>query len=228
MKIAEIYESVQGEGFLTGTNSIFVRTSGCNLRCRFCDTPFTSWTPTGDELTLEQILTQVERFDAQHVVLTGGEPMLHGELVALCAELASLKKHITIETAGTLSLAITCDLMSISPKLSNSTPSPARAGSWRERHELNRFAPEVIRSLTQDYAYQFKFVVESPQDCLEIEEYLASFPNIDRQRVLLMPEGTDLASLNATKEWLQPYCEQHDLHFCPRMHITWFGYERAT
>ena len=228
MKIAEIYESVQGEGFLTGTNSIFVRTSGCNLRCRFCDTPFTSWTPIGDEQTLDQILAQIAEFDSPHVVITGGEPMLHGELVPLCAELASLGKHITIETAGTLSLAVACDLMSISPKLSNSTPSLERAGSWRERHELNRFAPEVIRSLTSAYAYQFKFVVESPQDCLEIEDYLASFPNIDRQRVLLMPEGTDLDNLNATKKWLQPYCEQHDLHFCPRMQITWFGYERAT
>ncbi|HAY79339.1 MAG TPA: radical SAM protein [Planctomycetaceae bacterium] len=228
MKIAEIYESVQGEGFLTGTDSIFVRTSGCNLRCRFCDTPFTSWAPVGDELTIDQILAQIAPFAARHVVITGGEPLLHSDLVPLCSELAALDKHITIETAGTLSLDLKCDLMSISPKLSNSTPSMQLAESWREKHESNRFAPEVIRSLTNGYPYQFKFVVESPQDCLEIEEYLASFPNIDRQRVLLMPEGTDVDSLNATKQWLQPYCEQHNLHFCPRMQITWFGYERAT
>ena len=76
MRVAEIYRSVQGEGFLSGVESAFVRASGCNLRCWYCDTPFTSWTPEGDDLAVEEILSRVVELGASHVVLTGGEPML--------------------------------------------------------------------------------------------------------------------------------------------------------
>src|SRR5271157_5131996 len=96
MRIAEIFRSLQGEGRLTGVQSVFVRTCGCNLRCRFCDTRYTSWEPEGDCLSIEQVLGTVERLaagrpagqpDLDHVVVTGGEPMLLPELVPLCAEL---------------------------------------------------------------------------------------------------------------------------------------------
>ncbi len=60
MRIAEIYKSVQGEGFLTGVESTFVRTSGCNLRCWYCDTPYTSWQPEGEDLAVHEILARVE------------------------------------------------------------------------------------------------------------------------------------------------------------------------
>src|SRR2546430_9778479 len=104
MLISEIYCSLQGEGLLTSTPSVFVRTSGCNLRCWFCDTPFTSWAPEGDDLSIDEIVDQVSRHNCEHVVLTGGEPMLHAELVPLTQRLRELGKHITIETAGTLDL----------------------------------------------------------------------------------------------------------------------------
>ncbi len=87
MRIAEIYESVQGEGFLAGTQSVFVRTSGCNLRCWFCDSPFTSWQPEGDDYGVDEILSQVTVTNASHVVITGGEPMLHAELIPLTERL---------------------------------------------------------------------------------------------------------------------------------------------
>ena len=144
MRIAEIYKSVQGEGFLTGTESVFVRASGCNLRCWFCDTPFTSWRPEGDDLEVDEILRQVTQLGCSHVVVTGGEPMLFAELIPLCSGLRDLGCHITIETAGTLHLPVDCDLMSISPKLANSTPTAAQAGDWRKRHEQSRHAPDVI------------------------------------------------------------------------------------
>lgn len=227
MKIVEIYASVQGEGFLTGTPSIFVRTSGCNLRCTFCDTPYTSWAPEGDELSVDEILARVEPLDAEHAVLTGGEPMLYVELVSLAAELRRRGKHVTIETAGTLDLPIECDLMSISPKLSNSTPTVERDERWYVRHERSRHVPEVIRRLTCDYAYQLKFVVDRPEDCDEVERYLTEFPAIDRRRVLLMPQGTDLPELHARQEWLEPYAEQHGYTFCPRRHIEWYGFVRG-
>ena len=98
MRIAEIYHSIQGEGELTGTPSTFVRTSGCNLRCTFCDTPFTSWEPEGDDLSVRRIVEAVSELGCPHVVLTGGEPMLFAELIPLCEKLRADGRHITIET----------------------------------------------------------------------------------------------------------------------------------
>jgi 7-carboxy-7-deazaguanine synthase len=228
MRVAEIYRSLQGEGALTGTPSVFVRTSGCNLRCSFCDTPYASWQPEGDDLSVDEILGQVEALGAAHVVLTGGEPMLFAELIPLAAGLRALVRHITIETAGTLYLPVECDLMSISPKLSNSTPEAERAGSWTVRHEQARRAPDVLRRLAARYEYQIKFVVDVPEDCGEIEDFLALFPELDRARVLLMPQGVSAGDLERKQDWLSAYCQRHGLGFCPRKQIEWFGLARGT
>ena len=122
MKIAELFYSLQGEGSLVGVPSVFIRTSGCNLRCSWCDTPYTSWQPEGVEVTLDQILAQVHTHPCGHVVVTGGEPMIAPEVVALTERLREAGLHITIETAGTVFKPVACHLMSISPKLANSTP----------------------------------------------------------------------------------------------------------
>jgi 7-carboxy-7-deazaguanine synthase len=228
MKVAEIYRSIQGEGLLTGVSSIFVRTSGCNLRCWFCDSPFTSWKPEGTDLSVEEIVGQVAEWDLEHVVITGGEPMLWSELIPLTAELRSLGRHITIETAGTLYLPVACDLMSISPKLANSTPSIEQGGRWRHRHERARHAPEVIERLAHEYACQLKFVIDRPEDCDDVQRYLGEFPRLCRRRVLLMPQGTDAASLDERSRWLEPYCARAGLVFCPRRQIEWFGLVRGT
>jgi 7-carboxy-7-deazaguanine synthase len=228
MRIAEIYKSLQGEGFLTGTESIFVRASGCNLRCSFCDTPYTSWTPEGRDLALDEILDAVARLACEHVVVTGGEPMLFAELIPLCEQLDRAGHTITIETAGTLYLPVRCHLMSISPKLSNSTPTREKAGAWRERHERSRHVPEVIRQLVAEFPYQFKFVVDQPVDIDEVLAYLAEFPEISRDRVLLMPQGIDAVELQSKATWMQHACQELGVHFCPRMHIEWFGPTRGT
>ena len=259
MRIAEIFRSIQGEGRLTGTESIFVRTSGCNLRCRWCDTPYASWTPEGEDLSVEEIVGRTEELALQptedhvrrapparptvaglwadgnwppgavsHVVLTGGEPMLFAELIPLTTELHRKKMHISIETAGTLYLPVACDLMSISPKLSNSTPSADQDARWTWRHETNRRAPEVIRRLIGEHDYQLKFVVDSPEDCEEVECYMGEFAEIDRSRVMLMPQGTNEEELAERAEWLEPYCAEHNLTYCPRRQIQWFGCERGT
>jgi len=251
MRIAEIFRSLQGEGFLTGTPSVFVRTSGCNLRCGFCDTPYTSWEPEGEDWSVDEILSRVDEFvsakaegpplpphpgplpggageNCRHAVLTGGEPMLFAELVPLAAALRERGFHITIETAGTLYLPLECDLMSISPKLAGSTPPAQRDQRSHERHERNRHVPDVIRRLVREYAYQIKFVVDSPRDCQEAEAWLTEFPEIDRSRVLLMPQGTNLDSLREKADWLEPYCRENGLTFCPRKHIEWFGNVRGT
>jgi 7-carboxy-7-deazaguanine synthase len=223
MRIAEIFRSIQGEGRLTGTESVFVRTSGCNLRCGYCDTPYASWMPEGEDLAVDEIVARVEQSACRHVVVTGGEPMLFAELLPLCAALRRLGRHITIETAGTLYLPVACDLMSISPKLSNSTPSDEFGQDWIDRHERRRQAPDVLRRLMAEYAYQVKFVVATRADCREVEEYLAGLPEVDRGRVMLMPMGTQSAALAETAAWLEPYCSDHDFHYCPRRHIEWFG-----
>jgi len=228
MRIAEIYKSIQGEGFLVGTVSLFVRASGCNLRCWYCDTPHASFQPVGEDLSVDQIVQQLEALGGTHVVLTGGEPMLFAEMIPLCRQLSERKWHVTVETAGTLYLPVQCDLMSISPKLSNSTPSPEQFRGWSDRHDRSRDAPEVIRQLVDQYRYQIKFVVDRPADCKEVEEYLDRFPEIDRSRVMLMPQGTDADSLVEVGRWLAPYCRKHGLRFCPRRQIEWFGLSRQT
>jgi len=167
------------------------------------------------------------------VVLTGGEPMLFAELIPLAESLRHDGHHITIETAGTLYLPVACDLMSISPKLSNSTPPEERDPRWHRRHEASRHVPEVVRRLMLEYEYQLKFVIDTPADCDEVEDYLSEFLEVDRRRVLLMPQGIDSQELSAQEfsaraEWLEPVCAELGFVFCPRRHIEWFGHTRGT
>lgn len=228
MRIAELFSSTQGEGFLTGTPSVFVRVSGCNLRCWFCDTPYASWQPEGENLSVEEIVAQVEQLEGSHVVITGGEPMAFEEVVSLSERIGRLGRHITVETAGTRYLPVRCDLMSISPKLSRSGPDPQRHADWARRHEQRRHAPDVMRRLVAQYPYQLKFVVDEPDDCREVEQYLAELPEIDRSRVMLMPQGIDTYHLAEKARWLEPYCAAHGLRYCARRHIEWFGPGRGT
>ena len=165
MKIAEVFYSVQGEGKLVGVPSVFVRTSGCNLRCKWCDTPYTSWTPEGVMRDVESLVTEVTAFGARHVVVTGGEPMIAPGVVALTEALRARGMHITVETAGTVYAPVACDLMSISPKLANSTPDDPK---WGPVHERTRQQLDVLRRLMAEYPYQLKFVVAEAGDLDEI------------------------------------------------------------
>lgn len=227
MRIAEIYRSVQGEGLFTGKESVFVRTSGCNLRCWFCDTPYASWEPEGDDRGVPEIVEGVLGLGAGHVVLTGGEPMLFAEMIPLCEQLSDQGRHVTIETAGTLHLPVQCDLMSISPKLSNSTPSLEKSPKWHARHDRSRRSVEVVTRLMHEYHYQLKFVVNEPSDCDEILSYLAPL-NAAPEQVYLMPQGIIQSGLDQIGAWLEPWCVQHGFRFCPRKHIEWFGAVRGT
>ena len=231
MRIAEIYASLQGEGLLAGTPSGFVRTSGCNLRCRWCDTPFTSWEPTGEELSTTDVLTQLVSFGHRHVVVTGGEPLLFPEVADLCATLRRDGFHVTVETAGTVLPAAPADsiadLMSISPKLSSSAPPAETSGGWRERHEAARRRDDVLRELCRG-PHQFKFVVESPADIEELSRWLDDLGDLDRRRVFLMPQGCTPETLEAVGSWLEPACRRHGYRYAARHHIAWFGHTRGT
>lgn len=228
MKIAEIYKSIQGEGLLSGTPSVFVRASGCNLRCWFCDTPYASWAPEGTDMAVDEVVAQVEEWDCRHVVLTGGEPMLFAELIPLAEQLRAQGRHITIETAGTLYLPVVCDLMSISPKLAGSAPSLSEHPHWSRRHQRERYQPEVLGALIAEYDYQLKFVIDLPEEVAEVEQFLQKFPCVEPRRVLLMPQGIDQNELKQRGRWLAPACHQRGWTFCPRQQIEWFGPVRGT
>lgn len=231
MLISEIFYSLQGEGELVGVPSVFVRASGCNLRCRWCDTPYASWNPEGDEMTIETILDEVQKHHATHVVLTGGEPMVARGIHELAARLRALGKHITIETAGTIAPGgIACDLASISPKLSNSTPADGSIEpAWIERHEKSRLRPDILREWLATYPFQLKFVVSSESDLSEIESVVASSGvEIPPSKILLMPEGIDSAALDARRAMLVDVCLRKGHRLCDRLHIRLFGNTRGT
>ena len=226
MKIAEIFYSIQGEGMLAGTPSVFVRTSGCNLRCTWCDTPYTSWKPEGPEMALDAILAEAGRYQAAHAVVTGGEPMIADEIVPLTQALKESGLHVTIETAGTVDQPVACDLMSISPKLANSTPHEREGGRWAAQHDRLRCQPEVLKKLMAGYAYQLKFVVAAPEDLGEIENILKE-TGADRGRVVLMPEGTDPLTLRDRSRWLAEICKRESFRLGPRLHIDLYGNRRG-
>ena len=229
MRIAEIFHSIQGEGLLAGVPSVFVRTSGCNLRCHWCDTPYASWKPEGTEMSVAEILRKVSDWDCRHVVLTGGEPMIAPELPELAAALRKAGKHITTETAATVPPAgIACDLASLSPKLSNSTPPKERDPAWIKKHEDTRLRPEVIAVWIKNYDFQLKFVVSSEMDLKEIKDLLSCLPLVPFHRVLLMPEGIDAKTLASRSSWLAEICKREGFRFCPRLHIELFGHQRGT
>jgi 7-carboxy-7-deazaguanine synthase len=222
LKIAEIFYSIQGEGSLAGVPSVFVRTSGCNLRCSWCDTPYTSWQPEGEEMPIERILDQVAARPARHVVVTGGEPMIAPEIVTLTRCLRARGLHITIETAGTVFAPVECDLMSISPKLANSTPE----GPFQSQHERLRLNFDILRRLTEACDYQLKFVLARPEDDDEVADIVRHL-EAPPERVILMPEGTDSSALRERGRWIAEICKRHGYRFSPRLHIDLYGNRRG-
>jgi 7-carboxy-7-deazaguanine synthase len=226
MRIAEIFYSVQGEGMLVGMPSVFVRTSGCNLRCSFCDTPYTSWKPEGETLSVEVVIEQMRQWPCKYAVVTGGEPLIAPEIETLCERLGQEGYHLTIETAGTVFKPVKANLISLSPKLSNSTPD-VKTG-WAERHDQVRHQPLVVNQFLEKYDCQFKFVIDRPEDVEEVQKYLSVFEHIDPERVFLMPQATDPATLAEKGRWIAELCKRHGFRLGPRVHIDLWGQTRGT
>jgi 7-carboxy-7-deazaguanine synthase len=229
MKVAELFYSIQGEGRLTGVPSVFVRASGCNLRCTWCDTPYASWEPEGQDLSIEQIVRQVRDFPASHVVLTGGEPMIMPEIAALCDALKAEPVHITIETAATVFRPASLDLASLSPKLANSTPLDRQAGRFARAHEQRRLNIPVIQQfIDTSPEFQLKFVVAGERDLAEIDDILARIRGWKPVDVLLMPEGTDPPTLASRAPWIAEICRRTGFRYCPRLQVELYGNRRGT
>jgi len=225
MVINEIFYSLQGEGFLAGIPSVFVRLAGCPLRCRWCDTKY-AWTEeAGEDYRIEEIVQTIQRWTCKFIVITGGEPMTNSDLAELVRKLKELKKHITIETAGTTFIAdMPCDLMSISPKLSNSTPDEPELA---ETHEDLRLDVAVLRKLIDNYKYQLKFVVDSRDDLAEIQQTIEKLGNVDSEKVMLMPQAATRDELLVKSPMVAEMCKRTGFAFCQRLQVLLWNNKRG-
>ena len=229
MKISEIFHSLQGEGKLTGVPSVFIRASGCNLRCTWCDTPYASWDPEGDNLFIPEILSRVTAFAATHAVVTGGEPMIMPDVAELCSALKDANLHVTIETAATVWSPVRLDLASLSPKLSNSTPTEREGGKYAAMHERQRLNFDVIQKFIDESPdFQLKFVVSDEHDLSEIHQILDRIKRWNPADVQLMPEGTDTATLDSRAGWIADICKRTGFRYSPRLHVHLYGNARGT
>jgi len=218
--VAETFVSLQGEGVLVGMPSVFIRTSGCNLRCRWCDTPYTSWLPEGARRSVAELVEEAEAAHLRHVVITGGEPLLQREIGALSRALRAVGLHVTVETAGTVAPDFECDLLSLSPKTANSDPQ----GVWSARHRRLRSDLAPVRELLGRFSeYQLKFVVQDRDDLPELLEILDAVGPVDLERVLLMAEGRTSEAVAARAPAVVALCAEHGFRYTPRLHLDLFG-----
>ncbi len=225
MRISETFSSIQGEGTLTGIPSVFIRTAGCHLRCRWCDSLYASRQARGRERTIDSLVDEVRRYPTRFCVLTGGEPMLAKGIHDLARRLVDGGRHVTIETAATIPpQGVACSLASLSPKLANSTPGMDISVAVRRRHEAQRLQPDVIRDWIDHYDCQLKFVVCSSSDIAEVIDLLDRLDrNIAPEKVLLMPEGVDAAAISKVAAPVITACKEHGFRFCDRLHMRLYG-----
>jgi 7-carboxy-7-deazaguanine synthase len=220
MFIAEVFTSLQGEGALLGTPSFFIRTSGCNLRCSWCDTAYTSWAPEGERRPVGDLLEAARLSGLKHVVVTGGEPLLQREIGALTRALSEAGFHITVETAGTVAPRFYCDLLSISPKTANSDP----VGRWSGRHRRLRADLASPRDLLGRFPdHQLKFVVRDGNDIPDILRILSELGPVEPWRVLLMAEGRSAKEVAERAPTVAGLCGEHGFRYTPRLHLDLFG-----
>ena len=177
-------------------------------------------------MSILEITQAVANFGARHVVVTGGEPMIAPEIIALTCQLKSARLHITIETAGTVYAPVACDLMSVSPKLSNSIPVLRDGGRWAAQHERLRYQPDVLRRLSTEYEHQFKFVIAESGDMEEVNDTVREI-GISPDRVVLMPEGVSRDVLQTRGLWLAEICKARGYRFSPRLHVDLWGDKRG-
>lgn len=235
----EIFSSVQGEGASLGSPRVFIRLSGCNLHCKWCDTAYT-WnfegTPFDHEsgqkfdveaervsCTVDEIVRRVSAFSPTGIVITGGDPLLQKAKLApliLAIKEACGPVWVEIETNG--SIAPPVDLVplinqfNISPKLQHSGNDASVA-----------LKPELLDGFAQLPASWFKFVVSTPEDLDEIVR-LVRRHRIPSEKVFLMPLGTDSKTIRTRSGWLVDECLKYGFRLSDRLHIHLFGDTRGT
>jgi len=229
MFISEIFHTVQGEGMYTGVPSTFVRTSGCNLRCDWCDTPYTSWKPEGTHDKMEEVLAKIDEITPNtttHVVITGGEPYLQKDLDILVKELYDRGKTVTIETNGIMYRDINgTGLVSWSPKMDNSNPLDKSLPEYK-LHTNNRAKANYKNVADTVEDLQVKFVVQSEKDLQTVLDFQQKYW-IPNDQIYLMPEGRTEAELKTKAKWVVEICKEKGFRYCPRAHIEIYGQKRG-
>lgn len=225
MQVNEIFYSLQGEGRLAGTPSIFIRLAGCPLRCSWCDTKYAWDAAAGAHYTVENIIEAIKQYPTRFVVITGGEPMVNAELAQLTKALNAAQYHITIETSGIKYVPdVACDLMSISPKLSNSMPTdPALATI----HADSKLDLAVLGTLIDNFDYQLKFVIDSPADLTEIQQILDGLNAFDIEKVMLMPQAKTAKELKEKSPMVTELCLQTGYTFCQRLQVLFWNNQKG-
>ena len=225
MVINEIFYSLQGEGFLAGVPSVFVRLAGCPLQCRWCDTKYAWDQRAGKDYNIDDIIQTIQQWLCKFIVITGGEPMINPDLPQLVRQLKTAVKHITIETAGIVYIPdMPCDLMSISPKLSNSVPDDAKASTV---HKDSRLDIAVLRELVGNYEYQLKFVVDSQDDLPEIEQTIEKIGSVNLEKVMLMPQAATRDELLTKSPMVAEMCRQTGYVFSQRLQVLLWNNQKG-
>lgn len=232
-----VFYTVQGEGRYCGTPSIFIRLSGCNLRCQwqnpdgsitYCDTPYSSFQPENLRKTIAETIQCVQHYPARHVVITGGEPFLQPGVVTLIDRLVEQNYYVTVETNGTLNRWDRAQFLSISPKLTWSClpDSPDYAVHQRQRLHISVLAQLVKRP------HQLKFVVNQPDEIPEIEALITQLKTLtdydDEGQIYLMPQGITVAQLDEKLPWLIEAAKSRNWRVSDRLHIRLWGDKRGT
>ena len=210
---------------LAGVPSVFVRLPGCPLRCNWCDSAYAWDFESGDLMEVFEIVNECASYNCSHLVITGGEPLVNLDLLVLLNELRSSFDHITVETAGIEYVAnLPIDLVSLSPKLSNSLP----ANDEKRKKQLEFLADsEILTDFIDNYNTQLKFVVESEIELPEIRHLLSSLPPLKSSQIMFMPQAKDKDEYASKSRVVVDLCMKNGYSFSPRLHVQFWGNKRG-
>jgi 7-carboxy-7-deazaguanine synthase len=240
LKVNEIFSSIQGEGPWAGASSIFLRLSTCNLKCSWCDTKYTWDWDNYDinreikEFSIDEIVEKIHVFsNINHIVITGGEPLLQQDKLVLLITLLKEKRnekdnisnlyHVEIETNGTIiplkEIIKLVDQWNVSPKTSNSDNE--KLGIDLERY-YKKSLP-FYKDLKNAF---FKFVVDKLDDIKEIDQLIQTY-HLPKEQIILMPQATTKEKLLEKTLWIEEYTKKNDFTFSSRLQVLLWNNQRG-